>query len=135
MKMRGALTLRRIGWSVVGAAALSVVCASPAAAMIAPACSTRVVLGTPGSCTFDTQYDYATITIVPVASTVTADFRCVTNYGYVFTSSRTVSDPVSYSKWTPGSCTLTLSSPSGGTGAVTATPTTGPIIDPPPPPY
>ena len=125
--MRG---IKRAGGCVLAAAALAGAGASPAQAMIMPACATAInpTTGT-GSCTFDTQYDYAIITVVPVGD-VTVNIRCVTNYGLVTTHTRTVSQQTSYQRYTPGACTLTLT---GTAGVASAVPTIPPIVDPPPP--
>jgi hypothetical protein len=105
--------------------------ASPAQAMTMPACAAAINPTTgSGSCTFDTQYDYALITVVPVGA-VTVNIRCVTNYGLITTYTRTVTETSTFQRWTPGGCTLTLT---GTAGAGAAVPTTGPIVDPPPPP-
>ena len=137
--MRGAFALKRITGSAVLAAAVAGAAASPATAMIAPACTTRVVAadpGTAGSCSFDTQYDYALISVAPVTGTVEATIRCFTSWGYTYTSSRTVAKTTTWESWSPGSCTLTLTSGAPLTTASgSAAPTLGPIIDPPPGPY
>ena len=126
--MRG---IKLAGGCVLAAAALAGVGASAAQAMIAPACATAINPTTgSGSCTFDTQYDYAIITVVPVG-VVTVNVRCVTNYGFVTTHTRTVSQHASYMLRTPGGCTLTLT---GTAGVASAVPTIPPIVDPPPPP-
>ena len=126
--MRG---IKRAGGCVLAAAAMAGAGASPAQAMIMPACAAVInpTTGT-GSCTFDTQWDYTLITAVPVKA-MTVRIRCVTNYGYVTDSSRTVTERTVYTRWTPGACTMTLT---GTAGVATATATIPPIIDPPPPP-
>ena len=126
--------IRRIGGAVVVAAALAGAAAGPAAAMTSPACSTRLAaadVGTSASCWFDTIYDWATITVVP-SGTVTAAVRCVTSYGYTYSTTRTVSKTSSWTSYSPGSCSLTLTSGAPLTTASgSATPTTGPIYPTP----
>ncbi len=130
--MRGASTIRRIGGSVVLAAALAGAAAGPAGAAIGPACTTRLVAadaGTSAQCTFDAPRDWSTISIVP-NGTVTATLRCQETYGYVFTSTYTVSQATAFADWTPGTCTLTLAAVSpGATAHASATPTTGPLFE------
>jgi hypothetical protein len=127
--MRGS-TIKRIGGSVVVAAALAAAAAGPATAMVAPACSTRLAaaeVGTSASCSFDTPYDWAAITLKPVG-TVTASLRCVTSYGSVYETSRTVADTTNWITRSPGYCTLTLTSASSGTTAFgSAVPMTPPF--------
>jgi hypothetical protein len=134
--MKGALTIRRIGGLIVVAAMLAVAAASPASAMIAPACDARLVpaaTGPSASCSFDSHTDWATIAIEPVG-TVTATIRCFTTYGYTITKSRTVSATTTWTTSTPGSCSLTLTGDSSTVAAnASATPALPPIYDPPPP--
>lgn len=126
--MRG---IKRAGGCVLAAVALAGAGASPARAMIMPACAAAInpTTGT-GSCTFDTQWDYALIAVAPVGE-MKVHIRCVTNYGYVSESTRTVTQAGTFSRWTPGACTMTLT---GTAGTATATPVLPPIVDPPPPP-
>ena len=74
--------------------------------------------GTTGSCrTTTSSTDYATISVAPT-NTVTATVRCFTSYGYTYTTSRTVSSTSTWTAYSPGSCTLTLTSGASGTSAV-----------------
>ena len=134
--MQGAI--RRLGVAVAVAGALAGATAGQAQAMASPACSTRLAAadaGTTAFCGFDTQWDYATITVEPAAGTVTATTRCVTPW-YTYTSSRTTSKTIYWHTYTPGYCTLTLTSGAPLTTAnASATPWIPPIYDPPPPPY
>lgn len=125
--MRG---IKRAGGCMLAAMALAGANASPAHAMASPACAAAInpVTGT-GSCSFDTQWDYALVTVVPVGP-VGVHIRCVTNYGYVTESSRTVTETTTFTRRTPGGCTMTLT---GTAGAATAAPMLPPIVDPPPP--
>jgi hypothetical protein len=133
--MKGALTIRRIGGLVAVAATLAVAAASPASAMIGPACDARLVpaaTGSSGSCSFDSNTDWATIAIEPVG-TVTATVRCFTSYGYTTEKSRTVSQTTTWTTSTPGSCSLTLTATASTTAAnASATPALPPIYDPGP---
>jgi hypothetical protein len=134
--MKGALMIRRIGGSVAVAAALAVAAASPASAMIGPACDVRLVpavTGPSASCSFDSHTDYATIRVEPVG-TVTATVRCFTSWGGTYTNSRTVSKATGWTWYTPGGCSLTLTADASTTAAnASATPAVPPIYDPPPP--
>ena len=134
--MKGARTTRRVGGSVAVMAALAAMTASPASAMIAPACDTRLVpaaTGPSASCSFDSNTDWATIAVEPVG-TVTATVRCFTSWGTTYTSSRTVSKTTTWNTYTPGSCSLTLTADASTTAANgSATPTYPPIYNPPPP--
>ena len=127
-------TFRRIGGSVVVAAALAAAAASPASAMIAPACSTRLAAadtGTTASCSFNTQWDYATIAVANVQGSLTVTLNCVTTYGSQYTWTRTVSRNTTWTSWTPNNCSLTLTSQAPLTTAnASATPTLPPIIGP-----
>ena len=124
--MRGLLTV------TVVVAALSAVAAAPASAAIFPWCTTRLApapAGTSG-CTFDSNTDWATITVAPVGGSVTATVRCTTTYGYTFTNVRNVESATSWAWWTPGTCHLSLTPVSAPVTAVaTATPTPGPIFE------
>ena len=134
--MRGSLKIGRIGGTVMAAAALAAAAAGPAQAMIGPACSARLTATettTASSCTFDTQYDWATVTVAPTG-TVTVTITCFTTYGYKYVTQRTVGKATSWATWTPGSCRLSLSGVPGTTALATVTPTTGPIIQPYPVP-
>ena len=123
--------IRRAAGCALAAAAVAGAGASPAQAMIMPACATAINPTTgSGSCTFDTPYDYTLFAVVPAAGPVGMHVRCVTNYGYVTAFSRTITERTTFTRWTPGACTLTLT---GTAGSGTATPTLPPIIDPPPP--
>lgn len=133
--MRG---MRRLCGAVVVAAALSGVTATSAMALAAPACSTRLVLaeaGTTASCGYDAQWDYANITVEPIVGTVQVTVRCTTYWGATYTTlNQTVYEARNFRAYSPGSCTLTLTAGSFGvTANASATPTTAPIIDPPPP--
>ena len=132
--MGAARAIRRIGGVAVVAAALAGATAGPAAAMTSPACSTRLAaadVGTSASCSFDTLYDWATITVAP-SGTVTATVLCFTSYGYTYTTTRTVSKTSTWTSYSPGSCSLKLTSEAPLTTANgSATPTTGPIYPTP----
>ena len=123
--------IKRAGGCVLAAAALAGAGASPAQAMIMPACAAAInpTTGT-GSCTFDTQWDYALIAIVPVGE-MGVRIRCTTNYGYVYETSRRVTEAGTFTSWAPGACTMTLT---GTAGTAAATPMLPPVVDPPPPP-
>ncbi|HEV3000923.1 MAG TPA: hypothetical protein VGW75_09320 [Solirubrobacteraceae bacterium] len=134
--MQGNLKIRRIGGPIVAAAALAVAVASPASAMIGPACDARLVpaaTGPSASCSFDSPTDWATIQIEPVG-TVTATVRCFTSWGSTITKSRTVSATTTWTTSTPGSCSLTLTADASTIVAnASATPALRPIFDPGPP--
>jgi hypothetical protein len=133
--MRGSL-VRRIGGPVLVAAALAGAAAAPASAAIGPACSTRVVAapaGTAATCSFDTQYDYATIGVV-VDGEVTVTLRCNGQYGYNYVVSRTFTKNGTWTSYTPGNCQMVVTSNVSGTTAnATATPTLPPIYPDPGP--
>ena len=132
--MRG---IKRIGGSVLVVAALAGAAATPAVAA-GPACSTRLAaadVGTSASCSFWSQYDYATISVAPVQGTLTATLQCWTQYGSSYTTSRTISKATTWSTYAPDSCTLRLTSQAPLTTAnATASSTVGPIIQPYPVP-
>lgn len=134
--MQRAQMIRRLGGSVAVAATLAMAAASPASAMIGPACDTRLVpaaTGPSASCSFDSHTDWAIIAIEPVG-TVTATVRCFTSWGYTTTKSRTVSETTTWSTSAPGSCSLTLTAHASTVAAnASATPWIPPIYDPPPP--
>jgi hypothetical protein len=129
-------TMRRIAGSAAVAAALAAAAATPASAMIGPACSTRLAaaeVGTSASCSFDTPYDYAYITVEPAVGTVTATITCFYTWGGTYTSSRTVSSASYWRAYSPGSCSLRLTAQTSlATATGTASPALGPIIDPGP---
>ena len=133
--MKGALTIRRVGGSIVVAAALAVGVAGPASAMAGPACDARLVpaaTGPSASCSFDSNTDWAEIVVEPVG-TVTATVRCFTSYGYTYTTSRTVSEVTTWYTSTPGSCQLELTGNASTTAAnASASPMIPPIYDPGP---
>ena len=133
--MRGSQVIRRVGGSLAAAAALAAVAASPASAMIAPACDARLVpaaTGPSGSCSFDSNTDWAEIVIEPVG-TVTATVRCFTPYGYTLEKSRTVSSTTTWMTSAPGSCSLILTGDASTTAAnASATPMIAQIYDPGP---
>ena len=134
--MQGAQMVRRIGGTIAVAATLAVGAASPASAMIGPACDARVVpaaTGPTGTCSFDSNTDSALIVIEPVG-TVTATVRCFTPWGYTTENSRTVSKNTTWPTSTPGSCSLTLTAHADTIAAnASATPWVPPIYNPPPP--
>jgi hypothetical protein len=135
--MRGASTLRRVGGSMVVAAALAGATAGSASAMAMPECATVLAPGAASSsCGFgNISTSYAMINVEPVG-TVTATVRCFTSWGTTYTSSRTVSSRTTWTTYAPGSgCSLILTPVSAGAGAVgSASPGVGPIIQPPPGP-
>ena len=129
------LTLKRIGGSVAVAAALAVAAASPASAMVGPACTTRLALaaaGTSASCGFDTPDDWALITIGP-QGTVKVTIRCFTTWGTTIESSRTVSSNTNWATSTYGSCSLILTAVSDGATANGSAAPFFPIYDGPGP--
>ncbi len=115
-----ASTIRRIGGSLMVAAALAGATAGSASAMAMPTCTTALtpVAGT-SSCNFgNISTSYALITVEPVG-TVTATVRCFTSTGITYTSSRTVSSRTTWTTYAPGSgCSLTLTAVSAGASAV-----------------
>src|SRR5688572_28113999 len=133
--MRGSL-IRRIGASVVVAGALAGAAAAPAGAAIGPACTTRVVAadaGTTARCSFDTQYDWATVTVV-VDGEVTVTLRCNGQYGFNYVVSRTFTKNETWTTYTPGNCEMVLTSNYAGTTALAAaTPSQPPILPDPGP--
>jgi hypothetical protein len=133
--MQGALMLRRIGGTAAVTAVLAAAAASPASAMIGPACDARLVpaaTGPTASCSFDSNTDWANIHIQPVG-TVTATVRCFTSWGGTITKSRTVSSATTWYTSTPGSCSLTLTAHADTVAAnASATPALPPIYDPGP---
>ncbi len=130
--MRGASTIRRIGGFVAVAAALAGAAATPATAAVAPACTARLAAadaGTTASCSFDNQYDYATISIVTEDS-VLVTVSCRSPWGTTTTTSRPVNTTTAWAQPTRGYCTLTLTAERSGTTALgSSTPTIGPICD------
>jgi hypothetical protein len=126
--------MKRLGGAVLVAAALGSAGASVASAAVGPACTARLVAGTAGSCNFDAPFDGTAITVAPVGS-VTVTLRCNSQFGYTTMFSRTVSTPTSWQSYAPGGCQLSLTAASAGaSGVATATPTLGPIVQPPPTP-
>jgi hypothetical protein len=128
--MRGTHAIRRLGGVAALAVAGTAVATAPAAAAILPACSAELAVapaGDSGSCSFDTPYNYATITVVP-DGTVSVNVRCLSSWGVTSDYTRTVTEPASWRASTIGSCYLTLTSLVDGTSAVgTATPAYPPI--------
>jgi hypothetical protein len=135
--MQGAQMVRRIGGLVVVSGVLAVGAAAPASAMIAPACDARLVpaaTGPSGSCSFDSNTDWALIAVQPAGGAVTATLRCYTPYGYTTERSRTFSSAGTWSTSAVGSCTLTLTGDASTVAAnASATPMVPPIYNPPPP--
>jgi hypothetical protein len=132
--MQGILMVRKVGVSVLAAAALAGAAAGPAdAAIWGPGCTaTLAPVATTASCGFDSPTDYSTIRVTP-QGTVTATVRC-TSQGYTTSWSRTVSTNTSWAWSTRGTCSLILTAvTAGATANGSATPTVGPIIEPPPP--
>lgn len=124
--------MRGIRRTVVLAAALAGVAAGPAEAAIGPACATRLAAaeaGTTASCSFDAPEDWSTITITP-AGTVNVTLSCRETWGYVWTSTWTLTRTRAWAEWTPGTCTLTLAAASpGATAHGSATPLPGPQFE------
>ncbi len=124
------MTVKRVCGAVIVAATLAVAAASPASAMVGPACDARLVpaLGSSASCGFDSNTDWAEIAIEPTG-TVTATVTCYTPYGST-TKSRTVSSVSTWYVSAYGSCTLTLTGSSVANAS--ATPMLPPIYGPDP---
>ena len=131
--MRGTSTIKRIAGCGVVAAALAVP-GTADAAIWGPGCTTALVsaVSPSSSCGFDSPTNWSTVTVAPTG-TVTATVRC-NNFGYTYTSTRTVSQNTSWRASTPGTCSLILTAVSDGANAVGSTTPAIPPIYPYPVP-
>lgn len=129
--MRG---LTRIAGSVVLAGALAGAVAGNASAMAinGPGCTARAVaiVAPSGSCGFDSPTDWASYSVEPVGGSVSVTVTCRDPYGYVRTSTRTVSTRSNWSGSAYGTCSLILNLGTATAATATAIPAIRPIYEP-----